>query len=167
MRKTDQRLKREVEQELRWDPMTSAADIRVSVADGTVSLAGAVDTCAVKWAASAATRRIGGVRAVAQQITVSLLPAVGRTDAELTAAARSVLRANLIVPSTVTARVDNAWVTLEGWATWSYEREAAERAVSQIAGVTGVHDQTVEPPLPAACNDERASARPRVPDERG
>jgi osmotically-inducible protein OsmY len=141
MRKSDARLKLEIEQELRWDPLVGTAGIAVSVDAGNVSLVGSVDTCAKKWAAHAATQRVGGVLAVAQSITVSLLPELQRTDLQLADATRLVLASNLSVPATVTARVENGWVILEGQATKNYERNAAERAVSQLSGVAGVHNR--------------------------
>lgn len=167
MRKTDSRLKQEVEQELRWDPLTSSAGIRVSVDEGNVSLLGAVHTCAVTWAAKAATARVGGVRAITQQITVTVLPELARTDSVLAAATQSVLRSNLSVPSTVSAKVEGGWVVLEGRTTWNYEREAAERAVSQVAGVAGVHNRIVEPPTLAAREAQRVEAAARLPGDRG
>ena len=167
MQKTDIRLKQEIEQELRWEALTSSAGIRVSVDDGTVSLHGTVDTCAVKWAAKAATQRVSGIRAVAQHVTVKILAAVERTDMQLAAATQRVLQSNLSVPSTVSARVESGWVILEGWTTRNYEREAAERAVSQVAGVAGVHNRIGEPPILTASNDERVEAGPELPRGNG
>jgi osmotically-inducible protein OsmY len=141
MRKTDARLKLEIEQELRWDPLVSSAGIAVSVDSGNVSLTGSVDTCAKKWAAWASTQRVGGIRTVAQSITVSLLPELQRTDLQITVATQRVLASSLDVPGTVTARVENGWVILEGQTTRNYERDAAERAVSQLIGVAGVHNR--------------------------
>jgi len=43
-----------------------------------------------------------------------------------------------MVPKTVTAKVTSGSVTLEGQATWNFEREAAERAVSYLTGVVSV-----------------------------
>jgi osmotically-inducible protein OsmY len=141
MRKTDIRLKQEIEQEMRWDPLVSSGRIRVSVDEGNVSLIGSVNTCAEKWAAEAATRRVGGIRTVAQHVTVEILAGLERTDSQIAAATHSVLASNVNVPATVTAKVENGWVILEGLATWNYERDAAERAVSQLAGVAGVHNR--------------------------
>jgi hypothetical protein len=66
MTKTDNQLKEDIEQELRWDPKVNAAQIGVSVDKGAVSLLGAVDTYAEKWAAEDATKRVFGVRTVAR-----------------------------------------------------------------------------------------------------
>jgi osmotically-inducible protein OsmY len=141
MRKSDARLKQEIEQELRWDPLVSSAGVGVTVEGGNVSLVGSVDTCAKSWAARAATRRVGGVRTVVQSITVSLLPELARTDSEIAVATQRVLASSLEVPGTVSARVENGWVILEGQTQWNYERDAAERAVSQLSGVAGVHNR--------------------------
>jgi osmotically-inducible protein OsmY len=64
--KTDNQLKQDVENELRWDPKVNAAQVGVSVNTGAVSLLGAVDTYAEKWAAQDATKRVSGVRSVAR-----------------------------------------------------------------------------------------------------
>ncbi len=44
MSKTDMQLKRDVEEELRWDPRVNAARIGVAVEMATVWLLGSVDT---------------------------------------------------------------------------------------------------------------------------
>ena len=69
MNKTDSRLKQDIENELRWDPKVNSAQIGVSVDKGAVTLLGAVDTYAQKWAAEDATKRVFGVRTVAQDLT--------------------------------------------------------------------------------------------------
>jgi osmotically-inducible protein OsmY len=152
MRKSDARLKQEVEQELRWDPLVSSAGIGVSVEGGNVSLIGSVDSCAKKWAAQAATQRVGGIRTVSQSITVTLLPELERSDSQLAAATQRVLASSLEVPGTVTAKVENGWVILEGQTTRNYERDAAERAVSQLSGVAGVHNRIA--PASGSCGAE-------------
>ena len=53
MTKTDSQLKKDIENELRWDPKVNAAQVRVSVDKGAVSLFGAVDTYAGKLEAEA------------------------------------------------------------------------------------------------------------------
>ena len=68
MSKTDNQLKEDIEQELRWDPKVNAAQIGVSVDKGVVSLLGAVDTFPEKWAAEDATKRVCGVRTVVQNL---------------------------------------------------------------------------------------------------
>jgi osmotically-inducible protein OsmY len=72
MNKNDSQLKQDVEAELNWDPRVNAAQIGVTVENGAVSLLGTVDTYAEKWAAEEATKRVSGVRIVAEDLKVKL-----------------------------------------------------------------------------------------------
>ena len=58
MSKTDLQLKQDIEAELVWDPMVKAAQIGVTVYDGTVSLLGFVDTYPQKWSCLCTTRSL-------------------------------------------------------------------------------------------------------------
>jgi len=138
MNKSDNQLKEDIEQELRWDPKVNAAQIGVSVDKGVVSLLGAVDTFPEKWAAEDATKRVCGVRTVAQDLTVKLLSDHVRTDSDIAAAIQSALKWDVYVPNSVTAKVHQGEITLEGQVTWNYQREAAARAVRYLAGVVSV-----------------------------
>jgi osmotically-inducible protein OsmY len=139
MTKTDMQLKQDIETELRWDPKVNAAQVGISVDKGVVSLVGTVDTYAEKWAAEDATKRVSGVRTIAQDLTVKILGEHKRSDAEIAAAVQSALKWNVFVPSSVTATVQNGAVTLNGPATWGYQRDAAERSVRYLTGVVSVH----------------------------
>jgi osmotically-inducible protein OsmY len=61
MNKTDLQLKKDVEDELQWEPKINAARVGVGVRDGTVSLTGEVETFPEKWAAETAAKRVSGV----------------------------------------------------------------------------------------------------------
>lgn len=138
MSKTDIQLKQDIEEELRWDPKVNAAQIGVSVDKGAVSLFGAVDTYAERRAAEAATKRVSGVRTVAQDLTVKILTEHKRSDSEIAGAAQTRFTWDVWIPKTVTAKVEQGWVTLQGQVTWNYQREAAERTIRNIPGVVGV-----------------------------
>ncbi len=138
MNKSDKQLQQDVEEELRWDPKVNAAQIGVTVDGGAVSLTGTVDTYAQKWAAEDATKRVSGVRTMAQDLSVKLLSDHKHTDSEIATAIQSALKWDVMVPKTVTAKVTSGSVTLEGQATWNFEREAAERAVRYLTGVVSV-----------------------------
>lgn len=146
MTKTDLQLKQDIEAELRFDPMVNAAQIGVSVDMGAVTLLGAVDSYAKKWAAESATKRVSGVRTVAQDLTVKLLSEHARTDSEIAGAVQSALLWDFFVLKSVTARVNNGSVTLEGQVTWNYQRESAERAVRFLMGVTAVNNSILLKP---------------------
>lgn len=159
MIKTDTQLKQDIEDELGWDPRVNAAQIGVSVDKGAVSLLGAVDTYAEKWAAEEAIKRVSGVRSVAQELTVKIIPDHVRDDADIAAAIRSALKWNVFVPKSVTATVAQGSVTLAGHATWNYQRDAAERAVRHLTGVVAVHDTiTLSPDASAEQVREKVEA---------
>jgi osmotically-inducible protein OsmY len=146
MTKTDTQLKLDIEQELRWDPTVNDAQIGVSVDKGAISLLGTVDTYAQKWAAEAATKRVTGVRSVAQDLAVKILSDHRRTDPEIAAAVLGALKGDVYVPGTVTATVEQGRVTLEGRVAGNYQRDAAERAVGFLAGIVGISNAiTLEP----------------------
>ena len=151
MSKTDIQLKQDIEAELRWDPKVNAAQIGVTVDKGAVSLLGEVDTYPEKWAAEEAVKRVGGVRAVAQDLKVKLVTTHKRSDSEIAKAAQDALESNVFVPKTVTAKIVEGWVTLQGQVAWNYQRDAAEQAVRNLVGVVSVQNQiAIKPQLTAA-----------------
>ena len=159
MTKTDIQLKQDIEAELRWDPKVNAAQIGVSVDKGAVSLLGAVDSYAEKWAAEDATKRVNGVRSLALDLTVKILSEHAHSDPEIAAAMQSALSWDVYVPKTVTASVQQGAVTLGGQVTWNYERESAERAVRHLAGVVAVYNTiTVKPQASADQVKEKVQA---------
>ena len=146
MNKTDNQLKQDIESELRWDPKVNSAQIGVSVDKGAVTLLGAVDTYAQKWAAEDATKRVFGVLTVAQDLTVKILADHKRSDSDVAGAVQSALKWDVFTPNSITAKVQNGAVTLEGQVRWNFERDAAERAVRYLTGVVSVHNSiTLKP----------------------
>lgn len=159
MNKTDKQLKQDIETELAWDPKVNAAQVGVSVDKGAVSLLGTVDTYAQKWAAEEATKRVSGVRTVAQDLTVKLSGDHKRDDSEIAGATQSALTWNVAVPKSVTAKVQHGIVTLEGRVTWNFEREAAERAIRYLTGVVSVYNNiTLTPQASASQVKEKVEA---------
>jgi len=157
--KPDNQLKQDIETELEWDPKVNAAQIGVSVDGGVVTLLGSVDTYAAKWAAEDATKRVSGVRTVAQDLTVKISAGHKRSDSEIAAAVQGALNWNVNVPESVTARVHEGSVTLEGAVTWHYQRDAAERAVRYLVGVVAVYNAvTLMPDASSAVVRENVQA---------
>src|SRR5437868_9071031 len=113
--RSDSQIKRDVEDELRWDPDIDPTDIAVAVKSGVVTLTGFVRSYAEKFAAERAAKRVAGVAGVTNDIEVRLSQTDERPDPEI---AREVV-ANLKIwlPSSwehIKAIVKNGWVTLEG-----------------------------------------------------
>jgi osmotically-inducible protein OsmY len=148
--KSDQQLKSDVEQELRWEPSVHAEQIGVSVKSGVVELDGQVDAYYEKWAAERAAMRVSNVKAVASEIKVELPSSGARTDEEIARTAMNQLDWNYSVPNSVKVQVTDGWVTLKGTAEWQYQKEEAEREVRPIKGVKGVFNEiTVTPRVSA------------------
>jgi osmotically-inducible protein OsmY len=143
--KTDEELQKDVLAELKWDARLQPNEIGVIVKDGVVTLTGWVDSYFKKWNAEDAAHKVGGVKAVANDIEVKLLSE--RTDADIAAAAIHALDWDAGVPSDeVEVTVAKGWVTLKGEVEWQYEKEDAERVVRRLAGVKGVSNLiTVKP----------------------
>jgi osmotically-inducible protein OsmY len=137
--KTDSQLQRDVLDELKFDPRVGDAEVGVAVRDGVVTLSGYVDSYARKIAAERAVERVGGVRAVAEELEVKLPGALARSDTDIAHQVASALRWDIEIPDNkLTARVEKGWVWLEGEAEWQYQRMAAERVVRYLTGVKGV-----------------------------
>jgi osmotically-inducible protein OsmY len=137
--KKDSQLQHNVLAELEWEPTVDAAEIGVSVEDGIVTLDGIVKSFPEKWTAEQAALRIAGVKAVANEIDVKLIPGGERSDTDIARSALNALDWNIYVPQDrIKIKVEQGWVTLEGTVECRYQKEAAENAVHHMAGVKGV-----------------------------
>jgi osmotically-inducible protein OsmY len=144
---TDLRIREAVMHELEADPRLDASGIGVSAQADAVTLGGFVNTYAAKLAAERAAKRVRGVRAVANEISVRLR--LNRADDEIARDAARVLEIQTRVPPTVQAMVHSGHITLTGTVEWMFEREAAEKAVRYIAGVAGIMNRIEVTPPPS------------------
>jgi osmotically-inducible protein OsmY len=136
----------DVQDELKWEPSVTSTEIGVAVSDGVVTLSGTVPTYAEKFAAEKATRRVSGVKAVADEVTVKPCGPHKRSDTEIAEAAVRALRSHVWVPGCIQATVGDCWVTLRGEVGWEYQRSAASDAVRYLPGVIGVSNEiTIKP----------------------
>ena len=135
----DADIKRDVEDELRWDPDIDATDIGVAVRNGVVSLSGFVRSYAQKTQAERDAKRVAGVVGVANDIEVRLPVIDERPDPEIVRDAVQALKTELPYSSeNIKVVADKGWLTLEGTVEWNYARERAESAVRHVRGVKGV-----------------------------
>ena len=145
-----EKLKSDVEQELRWDPSVHSEQIGVSVKDGVVELDGHVSSYYEKWAAERDVMRVANVRSVASEIKVDLSSLPSRTDEEIARTATSHLEWNALVPPTIKVQVTDGFVTLKGTAEWQYQIDEAQRALTPLIAVKGVrNDVDLKPSISA------------------
>jgi osmotically-inducible protein OsmY len=139
--KTDAQLQKDIIAELNWDPSIKASGIGVEVKNGTVTLAGHVDSYTEKWQAEKAAQRVIGVKGLAVEIDVKLPGSSTRTDADIAASAANVLEWTTYLPrDSLKVMAENGWITLSGEVEWDYQREIARSAVRNLLGVVGVND---------------------------
>jgi osmotically-inducible protein OsmY len=137
--KTDDEIKRDVEEELRWDPDIDATNVAVAVKDGVVTLTGFVPSYAMKFQAENDAKRVAGVVAVANDIEVRVPALDQRPDPEIAHDAVQALKNQLPYSSqNIKIIVHDGWITLEGEVEWNYQRDRAEDAVRWVKGVKGV-----------------------------
>ena len=144
----DLSLREEVERELGWEPLIRSAEIGVGVRDGVVTLMGTVDSFIAKRAAEHAAARVRNVKAISSQLEVKTVGLVERSDADIAWAAANVLAWNSLVPSDrVKVEVSHGHITLEGTVDWRFQRTAAEDAVANLSGVTGLMNLIIVSPV--------------------
>jgi len=137
--KTDTQLRNDIQAELNWAPDVKTSDIGVIVKDGVVTLTGHLASYAEKYAVERAVQRVHGVKALAIELSVKLPFDNQRTDADIAMAAERALEWNVLVPDDkIHPMVEKGWLTLNDEVEWDYQRSAAESAVCNLMGVTGV-----------------------------
>lgn len=137
--RSDELIKENVLNELKWDTRVEETEVGVSVFRSVVTLIGTVSSYAKKVAAQEAAHRVTGVLDVANDIEVRLPGAKELTDAEIARAVRNALEWDVLVPDkAIRTTVVDGMVTLEGQVNYLSEREDAERAVRYLRGVRGV-----------------------------
>jgi len=137
--RTDDEIKRDVEEELRRDPDLDGADIAVAVKDSVVTLAGFARSYGQRHQAEQDAKRVAGVMGLANDIEVRLPIINRRTDPDIAREAVAALRGELPHGAgriRVVAR--DGRLTLEGEVESSYQRQRAESALRRIRGLKGI-----------------------------
>ncbi|GAB4048925.1 BON domain-containing protein [Spirosoma litoris] len=147
--KTDEQIQKNVQDELRYEPLLHAAQIGVAVKQGVVTLTGEVDNYLMKIATERAAKRVQGVKVVVQEVGVKPIFGQPHTDEQIAQSIVSSFEWHSAVPAEkIRVKVQSGWVTLEGQVDWNYQRQAAERSVESLLGVKGVTNLiTVHPVL--------------------
>jgi osmotically-inducible protein OsmY len=139
--RTDSDVKRDVEDELKYDPNLNAVDIGVSVKSGVVALTGFIGSYSEKLQAESDAKRISGVVAVANDIEVRLAAIDARPDPDIARDVVAQIQLELPLASKgIKSVVKSGWVTLDGEVEWNYQRLDAESATRGVKGVLGVNN---------------------------
>lgn len=134
--KSDNQIQLDVIDQLQWEPFLNAADIGVSVKNGVVTLSGQVDSFYKKIAAEDAAKKVAGVKAIAEDIQIGVLPEHAKTDTEIAGAILNALKWHTAVQEEkIKIKVDNGNVTLDGEVDWDYQRTNARQAIENLTGI--------------------------------
>jgi len=137
--RTDARIKQDVLDELAWQPNIDETQIGVIVEDGVVTLSGVVDEYSKKVAAEKATKKVAGVKAVAEDIEVKYGDDFKKTDKEIAKVAVNALEWNSSIPKEkIMVKVEDGYIYLTGEVPWEYQKSAAKNTVLNLLGVNGV-----------------------------
>ena len=137
--KVDKDMRQEVLDALDWEASIKSGDIGVGVSSGVVTLTGYVPTFAQKRTAERTALRVSGVKGIANDLVVKLPKKKERTDTDIAKAAVRAIRWHTELPQdTISVKVRDGWVTLEGTVDWNYQRERAADVVRPLTGLRGL-----------------------------
>jgi osmotically-inducible protein OsmY len=147
--KNDMEIRKDVMDQLNWEPILRGTEIVVSVKDGIVALSGRVNNYSLKMAAEHAVKKVAGVKAVAEEIQVGISPLFRKSDIELADAVLHALKWNVCVPDEkIMVKVEDGVVSLERVLDWDYQRRAASKSIDNLAGLKAVYNFiTLKPSL--------------------
>ncbi len=139
--KTDSELKSDVDEELKWNPELNATDIATQVISGAVTLSGFAQNFYEKHVAELTVKRVAGVIAVANDLTVRPRQIDRVSDPELARHAITALKMALPVDwPNITILVHDGHIVLEGTVGWDFLRERTVTAIRRLHGVLDVRD---------------------------
>lgn len=146
--KTDLEIQKDVMEELSWQPSLNAAHIGVAANNGIVTLSGTVDTYLEKIIAEEATKKISGVRALAEDIEIKIKGITKKTDTEIAEEVMFALKwQSSVDENKIKVKVENGRVLIEGEVIWNFQKTAIKSAISNVEGVKGISCNILVNPL--------------------
>lgn len=137
--KTDTQLQKDVMDELKWQPFLNSSEIGVAVKNGIVTLSGIVDSYSKKLDAERATKKVAGVKAIAEDIQIGVSPSYRKTDTEIAEAVLDALKWHSAIPEEkIKIKVEDGIVILEGELEWEYQKRNAKTVIQNLTGVRSV-----------------------------
>jgi osmotically-inducible protein OsmY len=137
---SDERIKKDLVDQLYWDDRIDASQVQVDVSDGKVTLTGSVPTYTARQAAESDGYTVLGVRYVENQLEVRYPEATSRlTDDEISVNIKSLLLWSPDVDAThISVDVASGLVTLDGSVDAYWKKQRVEELASSVMGVTQI-----------------------------
>jgi osmotically-inducible protein OsmY len=140
---SDAAIAQEVANALEWDSAIPTGRVKATVRHGWVTLSGTTTWQFQRSAAERAAALVGGVKGVANSITLEPQISVGDLQARIEAALRHAAEADA---HGIRIEARDGTVVLSGIVHSASEREAAERAALTAPGVSRVDDRLIVTP---------------------
>ncbi len=136
-------LKNEILYALDQDPEIDASHIGIIVDDGIVTLTGRVHSLTDSVHAMNVTKKVSGVKAVAQEIQVIEHNAkTDNSDETISVKITKYFERDTMVPeSQIQISVRDGCVTVTGYVEWLYQKNAIEQVLRGVEGVTDYTNQ--------------------------
>lgn len=145
--KTDQQIKDEVMEQIRWEPLLHAASITVSVQNGEVTLTGNTDNYAEKFTAQQAALRVKDIKSITNNIRVILSLKDRLSDKAIAESIKNIFDWHFSIPSNkIEVDVGAGCVTFKGELEFKYQKETALNAIRHLPGIMEIRDQIVIKP---------------------
>lgn len=137
--KSNERLQKDVQDAIKWEPLMNAAEIGVTVKDGVVTLSGIVNSYLKKLEAENATKNVLGVIKIIENIEVKFTTPISKTDKEIETEVMYALQSNCDISlDNLQVVVENGWVTLNGQQQWDFQKQIARNTVNNLQSIKGV-----------------------------
>lgn len=146
--KTEEKIKKDVVDQLAWDSRVDANDVTVTVDDNVVTISGTVPSYSAMVTAENIAYSVIGVIDVNNQLTVEF-PEIFTvpTDSEIKDSVERVLKWNTDIDTTdISVMVDNGVVTLEGSVPSFWQKITTESEAQTVSGVIDVLNKVVVVP---------------------
>jgi osmotically-inducible protein OsmY len=138
MKRTDERIKKDIVDQLSWDSRIDASKVKVEVDNGNLELSGFVPTFSARRTVEEDVRGIPGVVSVDNRMVVNRIM-TGPSDEKMHYTVDSVLSwSQDINAGNIRVAVDDGEVTLEGTVGTLWEKHRAEEIVSELKGIVGI-----------------------------
>jgi osmotically-inducible protein OsmY len=125
---------------LRSDPrIPHPEEVAVSADEDAITLRGTVGSFSQRRAALKDARGVQGVHYVHDDLSVRIMDAAQRSDAELRGMALQSIAWDTEAPAElIDVKVEGGWVTLRGVVSWQFQSDAAYEDVANLFGVIGI-----------------------------
>jgi osmotically-inducible protein OsmY len=137
--KSNSELQQDVENAIKWEPSIHGTEIVVKAEDGVITFPGKVNSYSKKLNAENATKRVMGVKAIAEDIAIDYGTSFKKNDTEIATDVLNTWKNNWEVPKDkVQLKVEDGWVNLECDVDWKYQEDASRDSINHLSGVKGV-----------------------------